>query len=759
MQLKLIIVLALLAINCNLGYAINPSKKEIKIVNHETNNPIQYANVMWAYVDEISDNKNTISDKEGNIFLNSSKNKSIVISVTCIGFKPFYDTIKVAKTNKIYLTEDIFNLEQVTVTATRTPVTVKQSPVLIQVVSNKEIERLNAVSPLDILEAEIPGVEIAYHGYGPSLKVQGLSANYSLILIDGERIAGETDGNIDFNKINLTDIERVEVLRGANSTLYGSNAMGSVINFITKKNNSKFNLNVDLRYDSKNQKNYSDNELKLVHNNNLKFYLKNHDLNNLNTNLNLNFKIKDIYSNTSLNFKNIDGYELTTTEATEKYYHQRNIQLSDKSALGTKLGFSGYQNINVTQKFRFDRGKNWTHQIQGNYYQSEEFDFINNGKHKFAKSFSIIEKSKFKISKNQSLNFAVNYDKYYKYDAFDRSTSKQKVYSQNFNNIKLSYSTRINKHKILIGTENLFEILETDMFDASENIRKRDANNIVAFIQDEFKSSDKLSFIGGIRTNYHSNYNLHATPSISSKYILHNFNFRLSYARGFRSPSLKELYTNWSHLGMFNIYGNQNIKPETNNHYSFSTDYINPKKHLNVTFIGSYNHIYNKIGIYQKGQDYYYDNISEQSLLNIELIVKWKFAKYFLFKGGYINTNIIESSQEYNTSPISPHLFTSQLSYNYKKRNYDLKVNISGKLSSKKEYSILAGDTEEFPNEYYQITNPTYTLWNASINQSYQRYSLNIGVKNIFDYISPVINFNTPASPGRRFYISLGYKI
>ncbi|MCG8410429.1 MAG: carboxypeptidase-like regulatory domain-containing protein, partial [Bacteroidales bacterium] len=183
MQLKLIIVLALLAINCNLGYAINPSKKEIKIVNHETNNPIQYANVMWAYVDEISDNKNTISDKEGNIFLNSSKNKSIVISVTCIGFKPFYDTIKVAKTNKIYLTEDIFNLEQVTVTATRTPVTVKQSPVLIQVVSNKEIERLNAVSPLDILEAEIPGVEIAYHGYGPSLKVQGLSANYSLILI------------------------------------------------------------------------------------------------------------------------------------------------------------------------------------------------------------------------------------------------------------------------------------------------------------------------------------------------------------------------------------------------------------------------------------------------------------------------------------------------------------------------------------------------------------------------------------------------
>ena len=746
----------------NISFAQKESKFEIKLLQEASNQPIQYANIFWQDLKDIRLKGNTISDSHGNIKIIKTNNDLVTLTVSCIGYKTFYDTILLSQTHEIYLHEDIFNLEQVTVTGTRTPYTLKKAPVLTQIISNKEIESTDAVTILNILEAEIPGIEMSQKGYGAAINMQGLDANYTLILMDGERMAGETEGNIDYSKINAGNIERIEIIRGASSTLYGSSAMGGVINIITKKPKNKIDLNVNLRYAELNQQNFTKLELEQEDDGDNRLYKRRHDLPNLNGNINFGVQNEKFYSNTFLNFKSADGYQLYDSKNTLKYYPVYDTTIIDNEHIGKDpTNINGFMDYTISQKIGYDSGKKWSHELRANYYKHEEFDFDNNSIHNLYRNFSVAGNTNYRLNSKQVLNLTLNHDTYNKYDVIDKSNIESQMYKQTFNNIKLSYTVKLGeKHNLLAGFENLSEELETDMFDSTQIMHSKNTNDIVLLLQDEFNLTKKIMIVAGVRNGWHSAYNYHITPSVTSKYTLNSFNFRLSYARGFRSPSLKELYTDWDHMGMFQIIGNPNLKPEQNNYYAFSTDYTNIKNSVNITLIASYNHIYNKIGGYwtDNQRKFFYDNLDELSVFNIEAILKWKFYKGFMLKSGYVYSKLEQIGEEYNLSAISPHAFTSQLSYSYTHNKYKLTVNISGKITGKKKYHELADENEYYPGEYYRIKLPTYSMWNVTINQNYLRYSLNVGVKNLFDYMAPIANFNTSTSPGRRFFIRLGYK-
>ena len=86
----------------------------------------------------------------------------------------------------------------------------------------------------DIIEFAIPNVQRIYDPHGNRVKIQGLDNKFVVFMIDGNKISGEFAGNIDFSMIDISDIERIEVIRSSMSTLYGSDAMGGIINIITK---------------------------------------------------------------------------------------------------------------------------------------------------------------------------------------------------------------------------------------------------------------------------------------------------------------------------------------------------------------------------------------------------------------------------------------------------------------------------------------------------------------------------------------------
>ncbi len=287
-------------------------------------------------------------------------------------------------------------------------------------------------------------------------------------------------------------------------------------------------------------------------------------------------------------------------------------------------------------------------------------------------------------------------------------------------------------------------------------------NNAVFVLQDEFKWTKKLTLVAGVRAGYHSTYKLHVSPSFSAKYTLHKLNFRASYTRGFRSPDLKELYMNWSH-GSFIIKGNTDLKPETNNYYSLSADFIDIDKNLNITLIGSYNDVKDKIdGAWANNQtEFRYINYDNTQIVSIETLVKWQFMNHFKLKAGYIFLKSIKSAYSQDLSSMSPMSLNVQLAYNYRTDNYRLNANISSKITGKKTFHVL-DDSDDYGHkgEFYEVRYPTYSLWNLTVNQYFgKHFKLGAGIKNIFNYTAPIATYNTNNTPGRRFFVSVAYNL
>lgn len=136
-------------------------------------------------------------------------------------------------------------LDEVVVTATRTPRSVKTVPVPVTVITQDKIERIGALRLNEVL-AEQAGLQIISN-HGTGIQVQGLSADYVLILIDGEPVIGRTAGTLDLTRLAIGNIERIEIVKGPSSSLYGSEAMGGVINIITKKNTADLSASLRAR--------------------------------------------------------------------------------------------------------------------------------------------------------------------------------------------------------------------------------------------------------------------------------------------------------------------------------------------------------------------------------------------------------------------------------------------------------------------------------------------------------------------------------
>ena len=772
-KLRALFLLVMIMSTSNL---LQAQDSQIQLLQKNSNKPLTYANVSWQVLNQSEWNGYAASDDKGYINIPVVSDKNIIVNATCVGYKPICDTIIPSNTNIIYVEEDLLNLEQVTVTGTRTQHTLKQAPILTQIITSKELERIDAMTVTDILEAEVPGIEMGRHGYGPSMKVQGLDPQYTLILIDGERMAGETGGNVDYSRLNAANIERIEILRGASSALYGSNAMGGVINIITQKPQKKLDVSVSLRYAEKNQKNYDKNKtFPTVYE---RDFFKNQDKLNLNGNIKFGFRHKNFYSHTFVNYKSHDGYHIEDKERLEKKF--ADIDTSTYYYFGSS-SISGFQDYTIKQKIGYTDDK-WDVQISGNYYEHEDlpvalydyrYDTTSvekaiiekpyNWKHDKFKNYTIGGFANYNLANNEMIRFSHHTDIYDKFDVFEKKGTEFHNYRNSVNNTKLNYTLRLKKHNFFAGLENLYEILEADMFNEDESMEEKTTNDVVLILQDEIQLMPKLQAVIGLRGGYHTTFDFHGSPSITFKYNINPLNIRLNYAIGYRAPNLKELFMDWSHMGMFQIVGNSDLKPETSNYYSFSLDFINKNKNLNATIITSYNNIKDKIDNLFITEDVIkYFNMDKVEIFNVEAILKWRISQNFNFKGGYIYTSRHEDNEAVSLSDLSPHALTTQLEYLYAKNKIKGSLNLSGKIYGKKTldaYETDVDETDVLYNKIYELHYPSYAIFNLTATCSYGAHiTLSAGAKNIFDYKAPVVTMNTSPTVGRRLFTALTFR-
>ena len=703
-------------------YANNP---EILVLDKENKEPIPYANICFEEI-KTQAKFHAVTTVKG-IAKNPVHNQSI-IAISFVGYKTIIDTIKQDESREYLMEQDLFNMEQVVVTGTRTRKTLGKSPILTKVVTGVELQEAGAVTALDALEYSMPGVQFSPDGHGDNLQIQGLDNDYILVLVNGERMVGETRGNVNFSRLNAENIKQIEIVNGASSVLYGSNAIGAVINIITNDNNftKPFSATVSSRYTKNNT---------LLISSNVGI-----SLNKLNIHLN-GFR------------SSTDGYDLTP-ETPASYTVDKNTDYSGKLKLSYKLN----DKITLT--------------TQGVYFQHE----LNNPEkstkstHNLNKNYTLGGKLSIMVNEKQSIEFRANTDIYNSYIVYEsRNDEKELKSDYQFSSFFLMDTyTPVNTLEIIIGTElNLENIYSIQLFGETGD-KDKNSYDYNAFLQLDYELIEDIVLVGGLRYTYHTNYGNHITPKLSLMYSPKKFKLIGNIAKGYKAPTLKELHYNFDHSGMFMIYGNPDLKPENAFYTSVSAEYT--RNLFNISINAYNNSIKDKIESVDRVNsetdmlEKHYMNVNEAVLRGIESYVSISPLKNTMLKTGYAYSDTEDKSTGLQLYGNSVHTGTVALSYKLTKIKFPLSANISGRISSGRLFQYQ--ETEENPDTgveettIYKDKSDAYSMWKFTYNQQFKlRNKLTIqalaGVNNIFDYVDT--KDLAVIDPGRRFFFGIRF--
>lgn len=366
------------------------------------------------------------------------------------------------------------------------------------------------------------------------------------------------------------------------------------------------------------------------------------------------------------------------------------------------------------------------------------------------------------ISDKSSLVASVHTDHYNRYDKYELKSGRRLEYKNNIIQPRIVYSTTaLDKQTITGGLEYYRESLFSDKFETGVKENKSQWY-ATAFLQDDWSINKQFSVIAGLRCDYHEKYGTNLTPKASVMYKIFPFTVRFNYARSYRSPSIKELYMNWDHLGMFWIYGNSKLKPETNNYISLSGEYVNSWININANVYSNW--FRNKIeGMWSNDQtELHYINIGKSRLAGVETMCKIQINRHINVHGAYNYLYTSKDADGVRLSSSSPHSGNIRAEYNTRIPRYATVVNLSGNIMGKKKFDVL--DELEIDGKkveaYYQAKVNPYCLWDLTVSQYImQNLRITAGITNLFDYTSDRVTFNTSTSPGRNYFIACNYTL
>lgn len=678
-----------------------------------------------ATVELVGQQKTVQTDAQGQFSFQDLSKGTHHFYVSQDDYKGHFFKVSIKRNEKNYIFALCKNKEievgEVVVTATRRERNLKNVPITVQVITAEEIQKSQAPDFQSFLENEFSGINFTNEGGMPNINMMGFGGKYVLFLMDGERMAGETFDNIDYDRIDLENIERIEVIKGASSSLYGSNALGGVINIITKDAQKPLELSVNYLYNTQ----------------------EDHK-----TNLSVGTKQRwgsvrvPVFYNFRQPYIIVDKEPLKTYKNGVPHYSQMG-----------ELNVAGFTNYGASPKLTFDLSPKWNLSLAPSYYFSERNAGTQSSKKLRDRyyNYSGALKSDYKITDSKTLSLSAAYDRYDKYKYYVLLNEKEKSYENSILRVGGQYNQNIKeKHSLVAGAEVNSDELLSFRFTNSGEEAKKNAQNYALFTQQEWVLSEDFTLVTGVRMDYHSLFQQYLTYRLSGMFKIDAFTLRGGYASGFRSPTLKELYTNWFHPwgGGFQIMGNKKLTPETSHNATFSVDF-NAKK-WNITAITQFSKVKDKIALYwsrSKDTIRYVNHAGNTDIISSELSGTYRPSRYFRLKGSY--AYYVSSNSR---SDVRPHTFTAKVEY---VEQSDLKYLPNVLLSGK----YLAGsDIYDDKSTYTHYEG--YGLWRLQLSKKLPyHFIVNAGVDNLFDYITPTTSFYSTTSPGRTYFVGLKWNL
>ena len=354
-------------------------KVKLKVLERGTEQPVIAATVVYADNEALQNLQGSVTNVDGLAELKIPSKKTYYYKISYVGFVPATGKIETTETEKtVYLEEDHLGLNEVVVTGSRTARPIKMSPVTTQVLGGKQLVEAGYSNLQQALQQETPGLNIQKVGFGNEISMQGLDARHVLFLMDGERMTGDMAGNLDYERFNLHAIDRIEIVKGASSTLYGSRAAGAVINLITKKTTKPLSIDAGVRYGQMNERNYKNPQPKDF----LYMFEKNADRPNLQGWVSAGFKAGKVTSQTDAWYSSSDAFYMYQAENDKKVYTQEanpflphDITVVNSSSR-PPMGIEGKEHITVSQKLYYDPTDDLLVLVYGSTFFMNTYDLI-----------------------------------------------------------------------------------------------------------------------------------------------------------------------------------------------------------------------------------------------------------------------------------------------------------------------------------------------------------------------------------------------
>lgn len=429
------------------------------------------------------------------------KKRLLSLSVLSMGCLPYASVADELISQGNY--SEVLMASSIIVTATRTAQSAEETLAPVTVISRQEIEQSRATTVMELLQSRSVGVDVTRNG-GPgtstSIFLRGTASDHVLVLIDGVKASSATSGTFNWNSLPPDQIERIEIVRGPNSTLYGSAAIGGIIQIFTRKS--------DVPYAQIGGGSYNTRKLSAG---------AGGELGQGSYHINLNTQASDGFS--------------ATNEKHSKYDPDDD----------------GYDNSSITAGFSLPLTENSELALDLAHSQgTTEYDDppVEDAKSDSANS-----------NANLRLGMATTDSWYQKFSI---------GYSMDDLETKDNYPATITTRRSTFNWQNDIDISSSGLLTLGAEYEDEDAENTGSFDQridnralyGQYQwENPRVSWKLGLRSDDHSEYGQHNTGSLSVGVPVASGRLIASYGTAFKAPSFNELY--------YPFYGNPDLKPES----------------------------------------------------------------------------------------------------------------------------------------------------------------------------------------------------
>lgn len=630
----------------------------------------------------------------------------------------------------------------VIVTGQYKPQTAKNSVYQVRIISRDRIEKQGAAKLQDVLnnELNIRFTQDLATG-GSDITMMGLKGQNVKILIDGLPMVGRqgASNEININQVDINSIERIEIVEGPMSVVYGADALAGVINIITRKASAnKVSVSVRLHEET------IGNEYGIkqgIHN----------------PYASVSFRHNNWEVGGGIGYNYFGGWKDTAT-GRELVWHKKDQILGN--------GFIGYSKGKFSIRYRFD-GLDEIITNPGNYLYPQQ----NTGDVLAVDQEYLSQRAMHQLQSSLFVNNRVSIQLQSSYSDYSRQVFSTTV-SKNTGDVRLNTAPGAQAVIDFTGFTArgtvLYKLSEIVSFqpgidiniDKGEGERLKEGKNSISdfafFLTSEITPSSRINIRPGIRVIENSVYNAPPViPSINTKFALTtNLDLRLAYAMGFRSPSLRELYFNFFDAN-HQLLGNPDLKAETSNSFTGSLNWekISPKQVVYTTVLsGFYNDVENLIDYAVSASDpniFILTNVSDSRTAGVSLNSIAKYKNWNVSVGASY-TGFYNDYAEANSSlPTMQWSAEANALFGYTFSSIGLDASLFYKFTGKRPYYVINSS-----QEYVLTEQKGYHMADLSFSKkAFKYFRFNAGIRNLFDVDrinSVIVGSGIHASGGTR---------